>query len=169
MGLWTQASAKTSVGFGGVFMARLVCSAGNNAGEIFGLHEGATRLGRSPEARIKLYDKACSRLHAEIVRKADYIAIEDLGSRHGTFVNGKRVTGRQRLRIGDRIDIGHTSLKVTEGEGTVIQRPAEVPSGQVVTQEISGHLLEAELEAARARMRKPKAGLFRRLFGGGDS
>ncbi|NLF18124.1 MAG: FHA domain-containing protein [Lentisphaerae bacterium] len=148
-------------------MARLVCSAGGNAGEVFGLPEGPARLGRSPEAKIRLYDKACSRLHAEIVRKGDYLAIEDLGSRHGTFVNGKRVTARQRLRIGDRIDIGRTTLKVTEGEGAVVQRPTETPLGQVVTQEISEHLLEAELEAARARMREPKTktGFFRRLFG----
>jgi pSer/pThr/pTyr-binding forkhead associated (FHA) protein len=147
-------------------MARLVCTHGNNAEEIFAVKEGVNRLGRTPDAAIKIFDKACSRAHAEIYRKGDYISVEDLGSRHGTFVNGKRISHRMKLHIGDRIDIGHTVLKLSEGEGTEAERMLpEVPSGQVNTQEISERLLAAELDLVKMRQQRPKVSLFRRLFG----
>jgi len=152
-------------------MARLVCTHGNNAEELFGLKEGVNRIGRSPDANIKIFDKACSRAHAEIFRRSDYVSIEDLGSRHGTFVNGKRIAHRIRLHVGDRIDIGHTVLKMTEGEGTQVEKvlPPEVPSAQVNTQEISDRLLAAELDLVKMRQQRTKVNLFRRLFGGGGS
>ena len=44
--------------------------------------------------------------------------IEDAGSRNGTFLNGERIFGRQKLQVGDRIFIGNScflfSLRVTE-------------------------------------------------------
>ena len=151
-------------------MARLVCTHGNNAQEVFAIKEGVNRVGRTSDAAIKIHDKACSRAHAEIFRKADYVSIEDLGSRHGTFVNGKRISHRVRLQVGDRVDIGHTVLKLAEGESATIEKALpEVPSGQVNTQEISERLLAAELDMAKLRQQHPKVNLFRRLFGGGGS
>jgi pSer/pThr/pTyr-binding forkhead associated (FHA) protein len=35
----------------------------------------------------------------------------DLGSTNGTFVNGERLDGRQRLRDGDVVQIGDTELR----------------------------------------------------------
>lgn len=156
-------------------MPRLVCTHGDNAEEIFAIKEGVNRVGRSPDTAIKLFDKACSRAHAEIYRTGDYISIEDLGSRHGTFVNGKRIAHRVKLHLGDRVDIGHTVLKLSEGEGVVtmprpsaIEADAEAASPEAKTQEISERLLAAELDLAQERQQHPKANLLRRLFGSGN-
>jgi pSer/pThr/pTyr-binding forkhead associated (FHA) protein len=36
------------------------------------------------------------------------VFVEDLGSRNGTLLNGKRVGSAQRLRRGDRVQFGRT-------------------------------------------------------------
>jgi len=41
--------------------------------------------------------------------------LTDLGSMNGTFVNGKRVSGQQVLRHGDRLTIGGTKGQFDEG------------------------------------------------------
>jgi ABC-2 type transport system ATP-binding protein len=40
------------------------------------------------------------------------VAVEDLGSTNGTFVNGRRVSGSVRLAAGDRVQLGSTVLEV---------------------------------------------------------
>jgi pSer/pThr/pTyr-binding forkhead associated (FHA) protein len=62
-------------------------------------------VGRSPEVWLRLTDPkgGVSRLHAKFSPVADRWAIEDLGSRNGTWVNGARLTGVRILRNGDEI------------------------------------------------------------------
>src|SRR5688572_19956221 len=69
-------------------------------------------LGRRPEADVCLpWDSEISRLHAEVLARAGEWLIADDGlSQNGTFVNGLAVQGRRRLRDGDLITIGRTSL-----------------------------------------------------------
>jgi pSer/pThr/pTyr-binding forkhead associated (FHA) protein len=38
--------------------------------------------------------------------------VEDLGSTNGTFLNGRRVITAQRLKRGDKVRIGHTTVTV---------------------------------------------------------
>jgi len=63
------------------------------------------RIGRHAENDLILRDNRASRTHARIVADGGEYWIEDCGSRHGTFLNGKRVT-RAVLRNADRIDFG---------------------------------------------------------------
>lgn len=69
-------------------------------------------LGRGSENDIPLSDKCASRNHAmfQIVGESSYFLI-DLGSRNGSFVNGKRVTIPVSLKNGDRIILGETKLE----------------------------------------------------------
>ncbi len=62
-------------------------------------------IGRQPESDLVIRDTRVSRNHARIVLEGGKYVIEDCGSRHGTFVNGKRIT-RQRLAAADRIEFG---------------------------------------------------------------
>jgi pSer/pThr/pTyr-binding forkhead associated (FHA) protein len=98
-------------------MAKLICVHGNNLQDEFELKEGTNRIGRAPTSDIVIFDKRCSRNHCEIYRRGKYYSIEDLSSRHGTTVNGKPLTKRHELRIGDRIHMGRTILMIAE-EGT---------------------------------------------------
>ena len=70
-------------------------------------------IGRGPSNDVGLpWDGDVSRVHAELVRIADDWAVVDDGlSRNGTFVNGERVERRRRLRDGDELRCGRTSLR----------------------------------------------------------
>jgi serine phosphatase RsbU (regulator of sigma subunit)/pSer/pThr/pTyr-binding forkhead associated (FHA) protein len=63
------------------------------------------RIGRQPENDLIIRDTRASRTHARIVIEQGEYVIEDCGSRHGTFVNGKKIT-RQPLHTSDRIELG---------------------------------------------------------------
>lgn len=63
------------------------------------------RIGRQPENHLVLRDSRVSRMHARIVAENGAYVLEDCNSRHGTFVNGTRIS-RQALRNSDRIEFG---------------------------------------------------------------
>ncbi len=63
------------------------------------------RIGRHSENHLIIRDTRASRTHARIVAENGEYWIEDCNSRHGTFLNGKRIT-RHALRTTDRIDFG---------------------------------------------------------------
>jgi hypothetical protein len=67
-------------------------------------------LGRSRDCDIVLDDSSISRRHAEVRPEGSAWAIEDLGSTNGVRVNGIAVHGAQRLRSGDRIEMGSTEI-----------------------------------------------------------
>jgi len=62
-------------------------------------------IGRQPQSDLILRDSRVSRSHARILFERSGYVLEDAGSRHGIFVNGKRVE-RHQLVHADRIDFG---------------------------------------------------------------
>src|SRR5215218_8299139 len=57
---------------------------------------------------IVLPDPEVSRRHAAIREHGDGVAIEDLGSTNGTFVNDRRIEGLEPLKDGDSVRFGNT-------------------------------------------------------------
>jgi hypothetical protein len=55
-------------------------------------------------------DGTVSRLHAVVENYGSGWAVRDLGSRNGTFINGRRVLGERALHPGDELRIGKTRL-----------------------------------------------------------
>ncbi|MGC8875046.1 MAG: FhaA domain-containing protein [Chloroflexia bacterium] len=70
-------------------------------------------LGRARDCDIILDDPFVSRHHARIVLRYGQFAVEDLGSTHGTFLNGQPVQ-ECVLRPGDRLTLGQTELSYEE-------------------------------------------------------
>jgi serine phosphatase RsbU (regulator of sigma subunit)/pSer/pThr/pTyr-binding forkhead associated (FHA) protein len=62
-------------------------------------------IGRQPDNHLILRDSRVSRVHARILVENGAYVLEDMRSRHGTFVNGKRVT-RKTLEASDKIEFG---------------------------------------------------------------
>ena len=83
------------------------------------LDEGEHVLGRDPDAEIFLNSPGVSRRHALIRISAGRAAIEDLGSKNGTFVGDQRVDGSRSLGDGDIIGVGSVKLTVR-----VLQTPS---------------------------------------------
>jgi len=64
---------------------------------------------------VVLVDPEVSRRHALVTATSAGPAVEDLGSRNGTWLNGQRITGAHRLRSGDELRFGNTVWLVREG------------------------------------------------------
>lgn len=70
-------------------------------------------------------DILVSRTHARIWMNADGYWIEDLVSKHGTFVNGARLTLKRQLNPGDFVQIGESTLKILCPAPTKQAEPAK--------------------------------------------
>jgi len=88
------------------------------------------RIGRHAENHLVIRDSRASRNHARILAEHGHYILEDEGSRHGTFVNGRRIT-RHKLETADRIEFGFPdSYQITFAyDGAEITRLMEQLSG----------------------------------------
>jgi serine phosphatase RsbU (regulator of sigma subunit) len=73
-----------------------------------------TTIGRAEDSDIYFPDQLLSRHHAELAVRNDGCFIVDLGSTNGTFLNGERVRGEQRLQDSDVITVGGNTLVFRE-------------------------------------------------------
>ena len=86
-------------------------------------------IGRSERAAIALLEPTVSREHAAIQCREGTVYLEDLGSKHGTFVNSKRISAT-KLRVGDIIVFGLSLvLRLEESEHPLPPSPGPSPSG----------------------------------------
>jgi len=83
-------------------------------------------IGRSSELDMVLIEDMVSRRHAKIQTAAGQVAIMDLGSTNGTFVNGEKIK-KLRLKEGDRILIGTSIIKLVtvDPNSTVSEQEAK--------------------------------------------
>ncbi len=70
------------------------------------------RIGRDPGNDLVINDLLASRRHAEFTAGVTGHEIADLGSANGTYVNGRRIHGRQPLAEGDIVGIGRHQLRL---------------------------------------------------------
>lgn len=79
---------------------------------VFRLLPGNIRtLGRAAGSHFVLEAPLVSRVHCRLTASADGLAVEDLGSTNGTFVNGTRVE-RASVADGDVLRLGRAELVV---------------------------------------------------------
>ena len=81
----------------------------DETGELFNVAGEKLTIGRSPDAEVFLDDVTVSRNHALLVRRADGLYIDDLGSLNGTYVNRRRIESH-RLTDGDELQVGKYKL-----------------------------------------------------------
>jgi DNA-binding winged helix-turn-helix (wHTH) protein len=80
-------------------------------GEEITLEPGESILGRDAAASVVIDDGTVSRRHARIRIAGGKATIEDLGSKNGTFLNGKRLGAAPRPLVGgDQIQMGSVFL-----------------------------------------------------------
>ncbi len=83
----------------------LVVQEGQLAGKRWSLGKPVLTVGRGEECDVVLPDRQVSRNHLRIVRDEMGYAVEDLGSKNGTYVNGAPVRGSVHLQDGDEIQV----------------------------------------------------------------
>jgi hypothetical protein len=79
------------------------------------LNSAPVTVGRGGQNDLVLDgDDFASARHARIEVRGDGVWVQDLDSTNGTYVNGTRVAGAQRLDAGDIVRVGATDLLVEE-------------------------------------------------------
>jgi pSer/pThr/pTyr-binding forkhead associated (FHA) protein len=112
----------------------LVYRDGEGEQQILVVEEGTAELwvGRGEAAGLRLaWDEEVSALHAQIEVIGDECTLLDDGlSRNGSFVGAERVHGRRRLRDGEVLRFGHTTV--------LYRRPGEEsPEATAVASEVA--------------------------------
>lgn len=83
-------------------------------------------LGRSRENGVVLTDASVSREHARVFYREGAWWAEDLGSKNGTKVNGRRVDKASRLTPGDVLQLGNFQVAFSATGSQVTARVADV-------------------------------------------
>ena len=111
-------------------------------------------IGRSRDVTFTVDDERVSRRHLRITFREETLWAEDLGSRNGSKLNGRRIEGRVALQPGDVLTAGPVEVSVfTSSAATAI----------VAEGELSARLL-AEVERA-VRFKRPLAVIGVKLDG----
>ncbi len=87
--------------------------------------------GRSPGCEFHLEDETVSRQHAELRADVEGIALRDLGSANGTFINGVAVT-RGRLGENDVVTFGSVAFRVVREGPEALPLRDDLPAGTQV-------------------------------------
>jgi pSer/pThr/pTyr-binding forkhead associated (FHA) protein len=81
-------------------------------------------VGRQEGNTLQLPERTVSRRHALLRRVDGHVLVEDLGSRYGVWVNGRRARGPTPVHPGDRLQIGDYALFLELAAGDTPPTPA---------------------------------------------
>ena len=91
--------------------------------QAFALQDGENLIGRDSGAHIFLDHPSVSRRHARLLLTPRQVVLEDLGSRNGTFVDGRGITSPTELHDGTIVGVGPITLTFVSPSGTASTRP----------------------------------------------
>ena len=95
----------------------------NNSQKAFSLSSSITVIGRRHDCDLRIPLMSISRRHCQFNRDEGVLKIRDLGSRNGTYVNGKRID-EAVIRAGDYIEVGPLKFVLQiDGEPKDIAEP----------------------------------------------
>jgi pSer/pThr/pTyr-binding forkhead associated (FHA) protein len=114
----------------------------------------STVIGRRDDCDVIIDDDLVSKAHAVIFETEGRRYIRDLRSRHGTFLNDRRV-GQADLKLGDQIRIGDSVL--TYQAATASEDSEGTLAGAIAEEAKAASPVEPALEANPADEQKPAA------------
>ena len=114
---------------------QLIVVQGKPEGKVIPMTVPVFRIGRGPNCHLRPNSEQVSREHAEIAVDNDQVTLRDLGSRNGSLLNGKSLSGVSPLKNGDVVQIGPLTFAVSiQGApaGGVAEpvRPGELQRGR---------------------------------------
>jgi len=104
-------------------------------------------IGRSPDCQLSVDDPMISRRHAVLRVRGSIVTAEDLGSRNGIAINGKRIEGEKPITNGDTLKVGTHELSLRWVDSRERRRLATMDSARHVTQTLGDLPLEDIREA----------------------
>ncbi len=119
--------------------ANLVLLKQNGKQKVFPIDSDVTVIGRRKNCDFRIPLESVSRRHCQVSRQEGNLAIRDLGSRNGTYLNGKKVE-ETTIAPGDVLKIGPVTFAFQiNGEPQEVAlppeqaTPAKKPSDQAPT------------------------------------
>lgn len=101
--------------------------------KVFPLPSSVTIIGRRRDCDLQIPLMDISKRHCQLNHDEGVLKVRDLGSRNGTFLNGKRIN-EAVVQPGDYISIGPVTLGLQiDGQPRTIDRPG--PAGQNLLRE----------------------------------
>ena len=91
---------------------RLKVIGGKNDGREIKISVPEFIIGRGEQAHLRPASDMVSRKHCAVKIRDGKVFIEDLGSRNGTFVNGKAIEKPHLVQIGDTLRVGRLQFEV---------------------------------------------------------
>ncbi|MBI3082717.1 MAG: FHA domain-containing protein [Gemmatimonadetes bacterium] len=132
------------------------------SGEAREFETSAVRIGRDPASELPITGelaKVVSSAHVRLVHDGAGWWVEDLGSRNGTYLDGKRLAAgsRERVTVGAVVGLGETGprLKVEAVAQQLEATMLESPGGEVTMAEQPRMARPSE---ARAKASRPGVG-----------
>ena len=92
-----------------------------------GEEQGEWIIGRQPDCQVVLDSRQVSRKHARLFRAGAAWFVADLGSTGGTRLNGAPVTDPTAFSVGDTLEIGGWTLRLSEQESAAAPAAAPKP------------------------------------------
>jgi pSer/pThr/pTyr-binding forkhead associated (FHA) protein len=131
---------------------QLIVVQGKPEGKIIPLAGPVFRIGRGEKCQLRPTSEQVSREHAEFKIGPDQVIITDLGSRNGTFINGKELTEPHVLNDRDLVGIGPLTFAVSiQGAPATAGKTARLaPTKERFLDEISHDEIESWLVADHA-------------------
>jgi pSer/pThr/pTyr-binding forkhead associated (FHA) protein len=91
---------------------QLVVAAGSKAGQVIPITGTKFIIGRADDCHLKPRSELISRYHCAIISENGYVAIRDLGSKNGVYLNEEKVATEHEIKNGDRLRVGHLDFFV---------------------------------------------------------
>src|SRR6516162_9247472 len=91
---------------------RLVVKKGRTPMRTIELSHAETIIGRQRGCKLRIPSAEVSRRHCILSAQYGYVTVEDLDSANGTFLNGKRIMGKQVVRPNDSLEVGPLTFLV---------------------------------------------------------
>lgn len=85
---------------------------GSRSGQTIPITIPQFMIGRAEDCHLKPRSELISRYHCAILSEDAYVAVRDLGSKNGVYVNGERIVGERELKNGDHIVIGPLEFEI---------------------------------------------------------
>ena len=97
-------------------MASIIITSGDSKGQYLPLGKRTNVIGRAEALPMQILDDMVSRKHLRIRydENTNQHYAEDMDSKHGVFINNRKITEQTLLKDGDEILIGQTILMFTD-------------------------------------------------------
>ena len=142
---------------------QLVVASGSKAGQVIPVAGPKFIIGRADDCHLKPRSELISRYHCAIISEDGYVAVRDLGSKNGVFLNDEQISMEHELKNGDKLSVGPLEFFVHITVAVKGQKKPKVESVQDAV------VRTVEIQAADTTADSKEAEIADWLLGAGES